>query len=286
MTSTVVMKIMSLQSSFTSSENEISQFVIKNQDFVITNTITELAKKIGTSEASVNRFCKKIGYKGFNSFKISLAQSNFNSGITTTNEGNLSDANVIESMSNDYRQMILNTSAMMNEQDLTSSAQLIKEAKCIHIIALINTSFVANEFAFKLGLIGLNVKVHIDILDIHLCVPNLEENDLVIAIVPSLLSKDIYPTLINAKERSAKIILITSYDSAKFNDIIDIKLITPDKIIAKNSFSLSNSLMSLFVVDLIFEILLREDKTFRQKKLSSDSIVNTHQMIDTYLFDY
>ena len=59
MQSAVLLKIKSLESTFTTSEYEISQFVTEHPDFVIANTITTLAKKINTSEASINRFCKK-----------------------------------------------------------------------------------------------------------------------------------------------------------------------------------------------------------------------------------
>ncbi|MBS5985235.1 MAG: MurR/RpiR family transcriptional regulator [Clostridium paraputrificum] len=285
MASVVISKIISLQSSFTVSENEISQFVINNPDFVITNTITNLAKKIGTSEASINRFCKKVGYKGFNNFKIALAQNSYYSNMEKENSSN-ADSSIIESMSLDYTQLIKNTSAMLSEESLNNSVELIKNAETIHVISLINTSFIANELAFKLSLIGLKVKTHIDKLDIHLCTSNLSSKDLLIVIVPTLLCNDIYPSLITARDREAKIISITSTDSPKFNDIVDVKLITPDKIIANNSLALSNSLMLLFTIDLIYGLLLRDDKTLRQRKLNSDTIINTHQSIDRYLIDF
>lgn len=60
MQSAVLLKIKSLESSFTSSEHDISKFVIENPEYVISNTITNLAKKTNTSEASINRFSKKL----------------------------------------------------------------------------------------------------------------------------------------------------------------------------------------------------------------------------------
>ena len=72
--SPVISKIISMQISFTMSESEIAQYVIRQPEKVINSTITAVAKHTGTSEASINRFCKKIGYKGFNGFKIALAQ--------------------------------------------------------------------------------------------------------------------------------------------------------------------------------------------------------------------
>lgn len=73
----VITKIISKQKNFTFSENEIANFVINNPEVVVNNTITYMANETGTSETSINRFCKKIGFKGFNDFKIALAQDNF-----------------------------------------------------------------------------------------------------------------------------------------------------------------------------------------------------------------
>ena len=77
MVSTVISKIISMQPNFTVSENAISQYVIGHAEQILTTTITALADETGTSEASINRFCKKLGYKGFNGLKIALAQESF-----------------------------------------------------------------------------------------------------------------------------------------------------------------------------------------------------------------
>ena len=68
MVSPVISKIVAMQQSFTVSENEIAQYVIHNADAVVASTITTIAQNTNTSEASINRFCKKIGFKGFNAF--------------------------------------------------------------------------------------------------------------------------------------------------------------------------------------------------------------------------
>jgi len=285
MASTVIMKIMSLQSSFTSSENEISQYVIKNQDSVITTTITTLAKNIGTSEASINRFCKKVGFKGFNSFKIALAQSQFQDESLGINDPT-KESNTLDSLSYDYRQIISHTSAMIDLEALEICSKYLSSSNRIHILAAINTESVTREFAFKLRLIGIDAHVHCDSIDIQLCLSSLTEDDLLIAIVPSIINKDIYPALTSAKEKNAKVVLISSTDSAKFNDIIDVKFITPDRLISKYSNSISNTLIYLFVCDSILETLLRNNKTLRQKKLNSESIINSNQSIDSYYMSF
>ena len=62
--------IASRRNDMTLRENEIANFVLKNPEFIVNNTITNIANEVGVSETSINRFCKKIGYKGFKILKL------------------------------------------------------------------------------------------------------------------------------------------------------------------------------------------------------------------------
>ncbi len=285
MVSTVITKIVSLQHSFTMSENEISQYVINHADQVVSSTITTIAKETGTSEASINRFCKKIGYKGFNGFKIALAQENFYNNMTKQNSPSL-DNGFISSVTADYRQMLMNTSAMLEEATVIAAVNCIKSAQNIHIFSLSNVSLIARELQFKLDQIGIRSKSFTDIIDMRIQATNIVADDLSIFIAPTIMMRDIYQIANASLERGAKNLTITSYDSPKLNDISDYKFIISDKIVANNSVSLSNNLMFLYVIDIIYTALLGSDKSLRQKKLNSDAIINNHQMMDAYGFDY
>jgi len=282
MPSAVIMKIISLQSNFTASENEISQFVIKNPDFVITNTITILAKEINTSEASINRFCKKVGYKGFNSFKISLAQSNFQEDHLNE-EAELDGANTLDALSADYRKMITNTCTMLDNEALEEAASMITLSRKIHLFAFYTTSFISDEFAFKLRQIGLDASVHTENLEIQLTIANMNSDSLIIAIVSSVISKGIIPLLSSAKAKGVKIILISGNDSTKIEDVVDLKLITPDTVLSSHPLIISNSLIYAFVTDALYAIILRDNKALRQRKLNSNTIIDSFQSIESTL---
>lgn len=270
-----------MQSSFTPTENEISQFVIKNRDFVITSTISDIAEKVGTSEASVNRFVRKIGFKGFNNFKIALAQNKFQEELIEEDE----NVNVIESISNDYRQIVLSTSALIELEDVNKTVELIKHKRIVHIVSLYNYRFAAEEFAHKLETTGFHVKTHFDTIDIHLTIPNLTHDDLIIVMAPSLQTRDLFPFVTEAKGRNTTVIAITSHDFNKLEDITDIRFITSDKNTARNSLTMTNTLMALFVSDIIYESLLRSDKNLRQRRMNSDTISSSNQVINHYYYD-
>ena len=158
MVSTVISKIISMQPNFTVSENAISQYVIGHAEQILTTTITALADETGTSEASINRFCKKLGYKGFNGLKIALAQESFYNNMVQ--ETPSSGGNFIASVTSDYRSMLNNTAALLDESTVFKAAEMIKNAKNINLYALANTTFAAREFRYKLELAGIRQRVH------------------------------------------------------------------------------------------------------------------------------
>jgi DNA-binding MurR/RpiR family transcriptional regulator len=61
-------------------ERKIALYIKENMDRVLRCNLLELAELIGVSDASVVRFCKNLGYKGFQEFKISAALETVPSG--------------------------------------------------------------------------------------------------------------------------------------------------------------------------------------------------------------
>lgn len=285
MVQAVISKIISLQHNFTVGENEIAQYIMNHAEDVVTSTITTIAKKTNTSEASVNRFCKKIGFKGFNSFKVALAQETFYNNMNRSESTAESDS-FISSVSKDYRQLLRNTSAMLDETILVKAADAIKKASNVYIFSYSSNALIAKEAEYKLSVIGIKAKSITNITDMYICTANVQPTDTIIFIVNTIIMRDIFHCLNTCRDKNATIITITSYDSPKLDVLVDYKFVTSDKITAKNSISISNNLVFLFVLDVIYSYLLENDKALRQKKLSNEAIINNHQMLDNYLFDY
>ncbi len=284
MVSAVIAKIVSMQPSLTVSENGIAQYVINNPDKVVTSTITAIAHNTNTSEASINRFCKKIGFKGFNSFKVALAQENFYNNMFQ-NEPEV-QTNFLTAISQDYRHMLVNTSAMLDENEVFHAAAAMQKAGHIFILGLSYTSFVARELEFKLSMVGLYAKAITDLNDVRMIASNIGRDDLVIVIAPTLLVQDLYQAISICRDKGVTIISISSYDSPKLSSLIDHKFIISDKITTQNSVSISNNLMFLYVTDILYCALLERDKSLKQKRMNSDSILNSQHRMDNFFFEY
>lgn len=58
---------------FSDKEKKIADYVLYNPQNIIHNTINQVADELEVAESTVFRFCKRIGFKGYQAFKIALA---------------------------------------------------------------------------------------------------------------------------------------------------------------------------------------------------------------------
>ena len=280
----VIPKIIAMQNSFTVSENEIAQYVINNADDVVASAITTVAANTNTSEASINRFCKKLGFKGFNRLKIALAQEAFYDAMSR--EGETDEPSLIASVKRDYGKMIANTSAMLNESDVIQAAARLKSAPRVYIFATAMTRGVALDIEFRLTTVGVAAKAITDLDFFRAVVSNMQSKETALIVAPSV-SRPLYQTALTAKDRGAFVIAAISHDSPKLNDALDFKFVVSDKIIARNSVSLTNNMMFLFVMDVLFSALLKSDKSLIKKRLNSEAaIMGSSQTVENYMLDY
>ena len=58
----------------TATEKKVADYVLAHSNQVQFMSITQLAYECGTADASISRFCRSLKLKGFNAFKLELAQ--------------------------------------------------------------------------------------------------------------------------------------------------------------------------------------------------------------------
>ncbi|MES1053014.1 MurR/RpiR family transcriptional regulator [Bacillus thuringiensis] len=59
-------------SKFTRTEEELAKYILQQPDEVSQLTISQIAKKLHISPATITRFCQKLTFSGFNEFRHEL----------------------------------------------------------------------------------------------------------------------------------------------------------------------------------------------------------------------
>ena len=144
---------------FLDSEQHIVDFILANTDRAPQMTSAQLARASSTSEASVSRFCKKLGFKNYRSFQFSLARdlAAREGDERVTGEVTLDD--IEQSLANIKHAKQREIEATLDALDPDTLRRLVvdlfRRAGLVMFAAVGNTNAVAIDAAIKFGQLGI-----------------------------------------------------------------------------------------------------------------------------------
>ena len=139
----------------------IAEYALSAPDKVLYYTVTELAEAAGSSEGSVIRFCKDLGFSGFQDFKLALATDL----AATPREGGLSasaEPGIITDAVQHAETAIRETGQLLDPDELKQVAAKVASADRIDIYGVGASGVIAHYVEYKLLRLGLNVQAFID----------------------------------------------------------------------------------------------------------------------------
>lgn len=257
---------------FTSSEADLAYYIIKNPDEISQLTISQIAKKIHISPATITRFCQKISFSGFNEFKHELKRYIDLRNKPTRN----TDIKEIDYFSNLYQnhlEIIETTFRKMNVLDIQEAVSLINSAHKVHVYGIGNSGIAAQEFKWKFFRIGIHVESitdpHQAVMDAALCT----NKSLVIGISVSGKTREVTDAINIAKKQGASILAITSDKKSQLSQLADLTLLVTNKSNMHMGQNISPTLPLFLLFDLIYTELVAKDYMnriqFRNKTLSA-----------------
>lgn len=242
---------------FKPSERKIAQYILDHPEELMGLSITELADRSSTSEASVVRFCKSLGLKGYQELKlaVSLEVSKKKSKPKVLFEQIGPDdttKDIITKVSSGNIQAIKDTTKVLSADELEKAIEAIDQAKSINIFGLGASSIVALDIQYKF--MRINIPTHM-YFDSHIQLTSavhLSKGDVAIGISYSGRTKEIVEALRIAKERGATTICITQYGDSPIVNNSDIKLFIAA---VENNFrsgAMASRIAQLNIVDSLF----------------------------------
>lgn len=139
-------------------EKKIAKYILNNPKEVVDMTISELAETSDVSIASVSRFCRKVGLKGFAQLKISLAQEL----VDAHKSGEVSNEISVEDIPQSLQNILANkitelkqTVNLINTDEFKEVLECIRDASRVQVVAVGNTIPVAIDAAFKFNELGI-----------------------------------------------------------------------------------------------------------------------------------
>lgn len=279
---TVKARIALNQDRFTPIENDIAGYVLNNFEDVVNESIASLAEKSSTSEASITRFCRKLGFSGFNKFKIALAQDIYISKKTVLDAEVA--GNPVISVVDSYKRLLDNMYSLIDLKELDHLVSLLCSADYVYLICSTKMKVVGMEMESRLDSIGVKSKLLLEYQSMINASFQAKKGELCIFLVENIGVSRYYNLAITFKNNGCSVGLITQFVARGNHNCSDAVLIVVDKLVVQSFVSISNNIMYLLVIDILITELLARDKKYQKRKSLSDSLSANDILSDTIYF--
>lgn len=278
----VLNSISSLYQSLTKTEKKIADVITQSPNVVTQYSLAQLAERLDVGEATLVRFCRTLGFKGFSDFKLA-----FSIDLAKTQEGR--DDTVLETqiLPSDDSQTIAYKlqsaiNAVMDEtinlldfHQLEVVVEAIRSANKVFLFGVGSSGVTAEEAKNKLMRIGMQVDASGNNHFMYMQVALLRKNDVAIGISHSGYSQETAHALKIAKENGATTVALTHSMRSPLTEHADFVLVNGNKQGKLQGDSIGTKTAQLFVLDLIYALLVQaeQDKAIKTKEKTLNVIL-------------
>ncbi len=271
-------KLFSSFQNMTKREKIIADYIIIDENNAQTLTITELAERCGVGEATVTRFCKKIGYSGYNEFKLALAQSlNINSGGEKSKEIHLYDKSIVSNISyQNAINAIKRTYQLLRQEDIDYAVKLMCESKKISCMGQGSSLVMAMEMWSRFSILTNKFVCVQDFVYQAISATMMDKNDLIVYLSYSGSTTECIEVLKEAKKKNVKIILMTGHVKSPATKYADVILVSGVEESPLNQGAVTTRISFLAMIDVLFNEYYNIDVNTNNERTET-SLKTTHK---------
>ena len=269
----LIVKLRFLIPTLPRAEKAVAQALLEKPELICLMTLAELARETDSSDASIIRFCRKMGYSGFSEMKQAFANALNDSSIMTVEEIHKEDS-VLDNLQKVYKsnmQTLTDTILLADKEAYEEAVQVLLKAKSIHFFGAGDSAAVCQLFYFKFGRLGIPGSAQQDPVMQLMEASNLGPGDVAVIISYEGKSRTVLNAAKVADERGATIICITKMSKSPLLRLSDISLFISTSDVTVGKDIVARRVAEQMVIDALYlSVLVRSDKGY-EKRLNSAS---------------
>ena len=260
----VIERISEAYYDLTTAEKKTADYVLRNPRESQFLSIAELAEESGVAEATVSRFCRRLGYKGYNAFKLAIANATARQHAGNDSlSGQIYESDSMEDMcqklySTDVA-AITETLNLLNPEQVENAVRMLTAADKVLCMGQGGSMVMAQEAAHLFSTVSGKFFA---VSDSHLQIiatANMSDRDVLLFFSYSGATRDLVEALSVARERHAKIILVTRFARSPGAEFADLVLCCGSNESPLQLSSVPAKLAQLFLLDVLFSEYCRKD---------------------------
>lgn len=262
--------------SLSPAEQRVAQVIIDEVATAARLTITDLAERARSSESTVIRFCRAMGFGGYSELRLTLAAEAGRADDAAGTEPVDSDisasddlAQVVKKIAFADARAVEETALQIDIAVLEQVVDLVVAARRVDIYGVGASAFVASDFQQKLHRIG---RIAYAWSDTHVALTSaalLDERDVAFGISHTGSTTDTIEAFAEAGRHGARTVALTNFPKSPITRVADLVLTTAARETTFRSGAMASRLAQLTVIDCVFVGVAQ--RTYPQTRAALDA---------------
>ena len=235
-------------------EKKVADYVLTQHDQIQFMSITQLADECGVADATISRFCRSLELKGFNAFKLELAQHTAPARIQQSrHEGADNVMGRSHEVGRLAREAVDQTLELLKPKQVEKAVSLIEKAQRIMCFGSGSSMILAHECA---NLFSTVTGKFFAVADTHTQISTLAtmgQDDIIFLFSYSGATTGGISILELAKSRGVKTILVTRFSKSPAANLADVVLCCGSNEGPYQFGSVPAKIAQLVVIDFLFQ---------------------------------
>lgn len=266
----------------TASEKKLANFVVAHGQRSQNMSISELAAACGVAEATISRFCRRMGYRGYSDFRLATAASTAARLDSGPLMGEIQPDDTVPDLCRKLAgaeiDAIRETQALIRPEQIQKAAGLLLAAEKVLCMGQGGSMLMAEEASHLFTTVFSGF---FPMQDSHMQViaaSNLKERDAILFFSYSGATKDMMDVMKIAKQRGTKTVLVTRYPGSPGAELADCVLQCGSTEGPLQLGSVAARVAQLYLVDVLFSEMCRRDLEHckHQRELIADVLSEKH----------
>lgn len=255
----IIRNIRDAYDTLTSVEKNIADYFISNTEAEVFSS-KNIAAKLFVSEASLSRFAKKCGYKGFREFSYDYEKA-----ILSRNAKN-DIPFLTKQVFITYQELLDKSYKLVDDQMIQRIANLFSECRRVVVYGKGSSGYAAEEVALRFMRMGLYIEAITDTHIMKMTSALVDEDVLVIGLSLSGTTEEVVSAMKNAKASGAKVFMITSNQSEELKEFCDEIMYIANTKHMDGGTMISPQFPILVMTDMLFAYFVNNDFELKEKK--------------------
>lgn len=247
----VVPIIESNYNNFTMVEKNIADFFIHNHEKMDFSAKT-VAAKLFVSEASLSRFAKKCGYRGYREFVYQYEET-----LVEKKESMTGNTRMVL---NAYQELLNKTYSLVDEEQIGRIGKYLNQAERVFVCGKGSSGLAASEMELRFMRIGVDIDSLQDSDRMRMQAVFQDKRCLVFGISISGETEGVRYLLREAHKRGAKTVMITAQNKDSYAEYCSEVLLLPSLWHLNHGNVISPQFPILVMLDLIYSYYVEQDK--------------------------